>query len=69
MKEAELKAYALGYHDGRTEGVESNPYKADKEDMLRHMYRRGYDAGIADFDPIVTDPFTGRAYDKREEMQ
>lgn len=65
-KEAELRAYAIGYHDGRAEGVESNPYKADKEDMLRHMYRRGYDAGVTDFDPIVTDPFTGRAYDKRE---
>lgn len=65
MKEAELKAYAIGYYDGRAEGVDNNPYKAG-EDALRHMYRRGYDAGVADFDPIVTDPFTGRAYDKRE---
>lgn len=65
MKEAELKAYAIGYYDGRAEGVSRDPYVADN---LRHFYRRGYDAGVADFDPIVTDPFTGRAYDKREEM-
>lgn len=68
MKEAELKAYAIGYYDGRAEGVESNPYKAG-EDALRHMYRRGYDAGIAEYSAIVEDPFTGRAYIKGEEMQ
>ena len=66
MKEAELKAFALGYYDGRTEGVESNPYKAGGEDALRHMYRRGYDAGVAEYSAIVTDPFTGRAYIKGE---
>lgn len=61
--EAELKAFALGYYDGRTEGVERDPYVADN---LRHMYRRGYDAGIADYSAIVEDPFTGRAYIKGE---
>ena len=63
MKEAELKAFALGYYDGRTEGVESDPYVADN---LRHMYRRGYDAGVAEYSAIVTDDFTGRAYIKGE---
>ena len=53
----------LGCHDGRTEGMESDPYVADN---LRHMYRRGYDAGIADYSVIVEDPFTGRAYIKGE---
>lgn len=51
MKESEIKAYALGYYDGRTEGVENDTYD---NDALRHMYRRGYDAGVADFE-YVTD--------------
>ena len=62
MEDAELKAFALGYYDGRTEGVESNPYT----DSLRHFYRRCYDAGVAEYSHIVTDPFTGRAYIKGE---
>lgn len=63
VKEAELMAFALGYYHARTEGVESDPYVADN---LRHMYKRGYDAGIAEYSCIVTDPFTGRAYIKGE---
>jgi hypothetical protein len=62
MNERELKAYATGYYDGRSEGIDSNPYT----DNLRHWYRRGYDSGIDDFSSIVEDPFTGRAYIKGE---
>lgn len=46
MSELELKAYALGYYHGRSEGVEKDPYVSDE---LRHLYRRGYDAGVADY--------------------
>lgn len=46
MSELELKAYALGYYHGRSEGVEKDPFVADE---LRHLYRRGYDAGVADY--------------------
>ena len=46
MNELELKAYALGYYHGRSEGVEKDPFVADE---LRHLYRRGYEAGVADY--------------------
>jgi hypothetical protein len=59
----QFRAYAVGYYDGRAEGIECNPYRADH---LRHAYRQGYDAGVADFDPIATDSFTGRAVIKGE---
>jgi len=47
MKDAELKAYALGYYDGLEHGTEANIFI---NDTLRHLYRRGYDAGVADYD-------------------
>jgi len=47
MKDAELKAYALGYYDGLENGIEANHYA---EDALRHLYGRGYEAGVADYD-------------------
>ena len=43
---ASLEAYALGYYEGREIGTESNPFDGDD---LRLMYRRGYDAGVADY--------------------
>ena len=39
-------AYAVGYYDGRAEGVYNNPYE-DKE--MNHSYKLGYDRGVADF--------------------
>lgn len=39
-------AYAIGYYDGRAEGVDNNPYE-DSE--LKHSYRLGYDKGVADY--------------------
>ena len=39
-------AYAIGYYDGRSEGVDNNPYE-DRE--LRHSYRLGYDRGVSDY--------------------
>ena len=43
---ASLEAYALGYYEGRAIGTDSNVFE---EDDLRLMYRRGYDAGVADY--------------------
>lgn len=40
------RAYATGYYDGRTQGVEYNSYR---DDAQRHGYRLGYDSGVADF--------------------
>jgi hypothetical protein len=48
MKEQELYAYALGYFHGRADG-ESRDCFADEADNLRHLYRRGYDAGVSDY--------------------
>jgi len=45
MNEDKLKAYALGYYHGKAEGLEDCPYEGE----LRHLYKRGYDAGIADY--------------------
>jgi hypothetical protein len=39
-------AYAIGYYDGRAEGVYNNPYE-DKE--MAHNYKIGYDRGVADY--------------------
>lgn len=41
-----LRAYALGYYDGRAIGQENNIFE---DDLDRHLYKRGYDAGIADY--------------------
>jgi hypothetical protein len=42
----QLKAFAIGYRDGVEEGIEDCKYE---QDDLRHMYRRGYDSGVADY--------------------
>jgi hypothetical protein len=39
-------SYAVGYYDGRAEGVYNNPYE-DRE--MSHSYKMGYDRGVADF--------------------
>lgn len=40
------KAYQLGFYDGFTVGVENNTFT---DDMDRHLYRLGYDAGVAEY--------------------
>jgi hypothetical protein len=46
MSNEELLAFAEGYYDGRAEGIECvGAYHSNGE--LRHLYRRGYDAGVA----------------------
>jgi hypothetical protein len=40
------KAYQLGFYDGFTVGIEDNTFT---DDMDRHLYRLGYDAGIAEY--------------------
>ena len=42
----EYEAYALGYYDGRSQGVENNIYQESK---LRVMYTMGYERGVADY--------------------
>jgi hypothetical protein len=39
-------SYAVGYYDGRAEGVYNNPYE-DRE--MSHAYKMGYDKGVADY--------------------
>lgn len=39
-------SYAVGYYDGRAEGVYNNPYE-DRE--MSHAYKMGYDRGVADY--------------------
>ena len=43
---AELRAYALGYFDGRSVGTEEHVGLVVGEE--RHFYRTGYDAGVTD---------------------
>ena len=43
--ENELRVYALGYVDGNVHGVEDS----NKTLEMRYWYKRGYDAGIADY--------------------
>ena len=45
-----LRAYAAGYWDGRHEGVDTCPFQ---DDTTRHLYRQGYEAGVADFAEAV----------------
>ena len=40
------RAYHLGFTHGLKEGVENNPFEDDTE---RHLYRIGYDAGVAEY--------------------
>ena len=39
-------AYALGYLDGMDKGTEDCPFASDE---LAHLYRQGYDCGVADY--------------------
>ena len=39
-------AYALGYYDGRSQGVEANPFDNDAE---RNAYTQGYERGVTDY--------------------
>ena len=41
-----MYAYALGYHDGRTVGVEDNQFEADE---YRLAYSEGYQRGVTDY--------------------
>lgn len=43
------QAYAKGYYDGRTQGVELNPFNSVREREEFHGYRWGYDKGVADY--------------------
>ena len=54
LTDNQLRAYALGYYHGKAEGLEDCPYEG-YEGQLRHLYRRGYDAGIADYCLEVCD--------------
>ena len=58
MTDAELRAFGLGYYHGRAFGAAEDNYLG--RDTLRHLYRRGYDAGVADHDPFEVDSFTNR---------
>lgn len=40
------KAYALGYYHGLAIGQENNVFV---NDLDRHMYKQGYDAGVTDW--------------------
>jgi len=46
--EQQFYAYALGYYHGRLKG-ESLDCFADEADILRSLYHRGYEAGVADY--------------------
>lgn len=45
-------AYALGYYDGRLVGYENNVFE---DDLDRHSYKQGYDAGVTDYCNWDTD--------------
>jgi len=54
MTDDQLRSFALGYYHGRADGVDRNPYYekfpyTDANELLTHLYRRGYDAGVADY--------------------
>jgi hypothetical protein len=40
------RAHHLGFMHGLKEGVENNPFE---DDIERHLYRIGYDAGVAEY--------------------
>jgi hypothetical protein len=51
MNHVELYAYALGYYDGRTNGVENAPIDEKK----RVVYIMGFDRGVSDYCEIDVD--------------
>ena len=42
-------AFARGYFDARSEGVENNPYHPETQADCRAFYGDGYDWGITDY--------------------
>ena len=42
----DVYAYAVGYYDGRAEGVEKCPFD---DDCMRDSYKRGYETGVTDY--------------------
>jgi hypothetical protein len=51
MNHVELYDYALGYYDGRTNGVENAPIDEKK----RVVYIMGFDRGVSDYCEIDVD--------------
>jgi hypothetical protein len=45
-KVSTIRAFALGYYDGRANGVYDCPFE---DDSNKASYRDGYDAGVADY--------------------
>jgi hypothetical protein len=54
MNHVELYAYAVGYFDGRTNGVENAPIALD-DDSARLHYILGFDRGVADYCELDVD--------------
>ena len=46
---SEFYAYARGYYDGRTFGLEQNPWDSNSNPELYATYRDGYDRGVSDY--------------------
>lgn len=44
-----LLAFARGYYDGRSIGVENNTYADDAKRPMRWAYGQGYQAGVTDY--------------------
>ena len=42
-------AFARGYYDGRSIGVESNPYDGQSDPQFHSAYRDGYEWGVSDY--------------------
>lgn len=53
MKESWVRIYAIGYYDGRGAGEgmreDPQPYGSKWSDTEWHWYKRGYEAGVADY--------------------
>lgn len=45
MNYENMVAFAIGYYDGRKDGVENNRF----EGAMRGFYQQGYDRGVADY--------------------
>ena len=41
--------FAMGYHKGRAEGTWEHELWEEWSDEEQHLYRLGYDAGVADY--------------------
>jgi len=48
----DVYAYAVGYYDGRAEGVEKCPFD---DDCMRDSYKRGYETGVTDYCNFIID--------------